>query len=130
MVPETTGSPNMDERVQIPFRVDTKVPLVVKDSSIKSNDVGIFVQAAVKEADLIFKVKKPLLNIVNDDESALSNTCDHCFAVKASSISSQHTYPPDTKAAKGPYIDDDLLTLKRCGSCKVYSYCSKTLKTY
>jgi hypothetical protein len=92
----------------VPARVESHVPLVVQASSIKSQGNGVFVREAVKAGDIVFKVKKPVMSIVGfqnsvrngtgltigqitDDEHSLLNTCDHCFTLKALSISSKHS---------------------------------------
>ena len=49
----------------IPDRVECHVPIKIAKSHLKSTGDGIFILEAVKEGDLAFCVKQPLMNIVS-----------------------------------------------------------------
>ncbi|EHL00467.1 putative SET and MYND domain-containing protein 3 [Glarea lozoyensis 74030] len=54
---------NLLKPQHVPARVEAKVPLLVKASSAKPHGYGIFIKEPVKAGELVFKVKKPMLNI-------------------------------------------------------------------
>ncbi|EPE33158.1 SET [Glarea lozoyensis ATCC 20868] len=105
---------NLLKPQHVPARVEAKVPLLVKASSAKPHGYGIFIKEPVKAGELVFKVKKPMLNIVGDGESDLSNTCDYCFTAKFQDISSKHS---PSSIHQEDFIADMRPKFMRCGGC-------------
>lgn len=56
----------------IPTRVQCTVPLESKGSSVNEGRKGVFTMNDIKEGDLIFSIKNPLLRVVSFTLKSLS----------------------------------------------------------
>jgi hypothetical protein len=67
-----------DTYPSIPARVESEVPLLIRPSPAKREGYGVFIKEGVKAGELVYTVKKPILNIVSS--SALQVTIPRLMA--------------------------------------------------
>jgi hypothetical protein len=94
----------------IPDRATCQVPIRVGKSLIRGAGRGIFALENVLAGAPIFSIKKPLLNIIDDDLESLSHTCDNCFAAQVDGLWT---------------VDNAGIKFEACQGCNLLHYCSK-----